>query len=243
MNVKQEIQNKEKSLTELMVKILKEPLSPLETSLALITNHLLDTQDKIAEINDGLMISNELAEESNKKLKQIHRKHSEDDIPASIERLNAFLAQQSINDRAFYSERIRSELGQYLDDGHARHLEQQALYNQLRVSVDVAFSDQQRLADQQQAELRSTVAIFTDEIKAGIKENTAANKLMLELLQQHHHVEAEESKCRHEELMMQLSLSQRRQKYLIAFGSLLAVTTIATVGIELWEKWHWVLNR
>lgn len=47
MNVTSEIKNKEKSLAELMVKILKEPLNPLESTLKKINTEVLDTKDKV----------------------------------------------------------------------------------------------------------------------------------------------------------------------------------------------------
>lgn len=49
-----EIQNKEKILTELMTRILKTPLDPIDKSIKTIQSDLLDTQDRLKTI-DGLI--------------------------------------------------------------------------------------------------------------------------------------------------------------------------------------------
>lgn len=71
MSIAEEINNKEKILAELMVKILKEPLNPLESSIKELKDGLLDTQDKIAEINE--ILGNSIADQDkiNKTLRKI----------------------------------------------------------------------------------------------------------------------------------------------------------------------------
>ncbi|MEA9395732.1 hypothetical protein [Lelliottia amnigena] len=93
MNVTSEIKNKEKTLAELMVKILKEPLDPLKGSVKKLHEEVLDTKDKVEEINDALNAA-ESTEEIIKPLKKTLRELQEDDIPQAIGALQTFISQQ-----------------------------------------------------------------------------------------------------------------------------------------------------
>lgn len=66
-----EIKNKEKSLVELMGRILKEPLNPLERSLKVLVDDNLDIKDLISEVNDALGASALDAEKTRKTLQKI----------------------------------------------------------------------------------------------------------------------------------------------------------------------------
>ncbi|WJV59266.1 hypothetical protein PCO84_05615 [Pectobacteriaceae bacterium C111] len=93
MNVTSEIKNKEKTLAELMVKILKEPLDPLKGSMKKLHEDVLDTKDKVEEIND---ILNAVAstEEIIQPLGKTLRELQDDDIPQAISSLQEFILQQ-----------------------------------------------------------------------------------------------------------------------------------------------------
>ena len=54
MSITTEIKNKEKSLAELMVRVLKEPLTPLEDSIKVIHDGILDTKELIEDINNAV---------------------------------------------------------------------------------------------------------------------------------------------------------------------------------------------
>ncbi|WJV54903.1 hypothetical protein PCO85_05605 [Prodigiosinella aquatilis] len=88
-----EIKNKEKTLAELMVKILKEPLDPLKGSMKKLHEDVLDTKDKVEEIND---ILNAVAstEEIIQPLGKTLRELQDDDIPQAISSLQEFILQQ-----------------------------------------------------------------------------------------------------------------------------------------------------
>lgn len=94
MNVTREIKNKEKSLTELMVKILKEPLNPLESSLKKLNADVLDTKDKVEEINDAINAIGANTEEIINPLKRALRELQDDDIPGVISKLREFISTQ-----------------------------------------------------------------------------------------------------------------------------------------------------
>ncbi|MCS3430234.1 hypothetical protein [Klebsiella sp. BIGb0407] len=94
MNVNSEIKNKEKSLAELMVKILKEPLNPLESSLKKLNTDVLDTKDKVEEINDAINTIGANTEEIINPLKRSLRELQDDDIPGVISKLREFISTQ-----------------------------------------------------------------------------------------------------------------------------------------------------
>lgn len=88
-----EIKNKEKTLTELMVKILKDPLDPLKGSIKKLHEYVLDTKDKVEEINDILNTAAS-TEDIIKPLGKTLRELQDDDIPQAISSLQKFILQQ-----------------------------------------------------------------------------------------------------------------------------------------------------
>jgi len=94
MNVTSEIKNKEKSLADLMVKILKEPLNPLESSLKKLNAEFLETKDKVEEINDAINAVGANTEEIINPLKRSLRELQDDDIPGAISKLREFISTQ-----------------------------------------------------------------------------------------------------------------------------------------------------
>lgn len=93
-----EIHNKEKTLAELMVKILKEPLNPLEASIKALNGDLADTRDSITEINDTLGASADDAEKATKSLLLALRKIREEDVPSLLTKLQKHITDQSASD-------------------------------------------------------------------------------------------------------------------------------------------------
>ena len=94
MNVTSEIKNKEKTLAELMVKILKEPLDPLKGSVKKLHEEVLDTKDKVEEINDAINAVGANTEEIINPLKRSLRELQDDDIPGVISKLREFISTQ-----------------------------------------------------------------------------------------------------------------------------------------------------
>ncbi|MCG9948327.1 hypothetical protein MIB43_000105 [Providencia rettgeri] len=116
MNVTSEIKNKEKSLAELMVKILKEPLNPLENSLKRLNAEVLDTKYKVDEINDAINAVDTNTEEIINPLKRSLRELQNDDIPGMISKLQEFISTQ-VNEK---KQDIRTALSQ-----HSAHYDSQ----------------------------------------------------------------------------------------------------------------------
>ncbi|OMQ27326.1 hypothetical protein [Serratia oryzae] len=94
MNVTSEIKNKEKTLAELMVKILKEPLDPLKGSVKKLHEEVLDTKDKVEEINYAINAVGANTEEIINPLKRSLRELQDDDIPGVISKLREFISTQ-----------------------------------------------------------------------------------------------------------------------------------------------------
>lgn len=94
MNVTSEIKNKEKTLAELMVKILKEPLDPLKGSMKKLHEDFLETKDKVEEINDAINAVGANTEEIINPLKRSLRELQDDDIPGAISKLREFISTQ-----------------------------------------------------------------------------------------------------------------------------------------------------
>jgi hypothetical protein len=95
MSLTVEIDSKEKSLAALMMNILKAPLKPIEDSVAGLKAGVLDSQDLISEINDTLNASVDQAEKAAKPLMQSLRKLREEDHPALIATLQAYISCQA----------------------------------------------------------------------------------------------------------------------------------------------------
>lgn len=98
MSTATEIHNKERTLAELMIKILKEPLKPLEVSIKALSGDLADTRDSITEINDTLGASAGDAEKATKSLLQALRKMREEDVPSLLTKLQKHISDQSASD-------------------------------------------------------------------------------------------------------------------------------------------------
>ncbi|MBC8784072.1 hypothetical protein [Pseudomonas fluorescens] len=98
MSTATEIHNKEKALAELMIKILKEPLKPLEASIKALSGDLADTRDSITEINDTLGASAGDTEKATKSLLQALRKIREEDVPSLLTKLQKHITDQSASD-------------------------------------------------------------------------------------------------------------------------------------------------
>lgn len=92
MNVTSEIKNKERTLAELMAKILKEPLNPLESSLKKLNTEVLETRDKVEEINDAINAVGANTEEIINPLRKSLRDLQDDVIPRAISTLREFIS-------------------------------------------------------------------------------------------------------------------------------------------------------
>ncbi|MGI2184667.1 hypothetical protein ACRN9F_20845 [Shewanella oncorhynchi] len=90
MNTASEIRNKEKSLIELMVKILKEPLNPLERSLSELKAELDKTGYKLHEVDDNINFSLQ----ENEKMSKMIRKIKDEDFPSLTSELQQYLQKQ-----------------------------------------------------------------------------------------------------------------------------------------------------
>ncbi len=81
MQVQSEIDKKEKTLGELMGRILKEPFKPVNDSIKDIKETLLNTQDKVSEVQDCINVLIEDSETATKKLARTLNKLRDENFP------------------------------------------------------------------------------------------------------------------------------------------------------------------
>jgi hypothetical protein len=163
-----EIKNKENSLAELMAKILKEPLKPLD-SLKMISDEILDAKDKISEISDALGASLPETDKINKYLKKIR----EEDFPALASELQSCILIQAESQ----SHKVATEF-----NAHAN-----------RNSEDLkAISDEflEKLAktNETQNEVNKSITGLRNELHLEIKTVDEAIKLLLNEMQAVKHI-------------------------------------------------------
>ena len=95
MSITTEIKNKEKSLAELMVRVLKEPLTPLEDSIKVIHDGILDTKELIEDINNAVGASACDVDKVSKAINKQFIEIRDDDIPTLMNSLQVFISQQA----------------------------------------------------------------------------------------------------------------------------------------------------
>lgn len=66
--MKNEIKKKEDSLAALMSRMLKEPLDPISNSIKKVSDTILDTKDKLDDIDTSISFNTEIVETSSKRL-------------------------------------------------------------------------------------------------------------------------------------------------------------------------------
>lgn len=174
MNVTSEIKNKEKTLAELMVKILKEPLDPLKGSVKKLHEEVLDTKDKVEEINDVLNAA-ESTEEIIKPLKKTLRELQEDDIPQAISALQTFISQQVEEKKQDISTSLSQQSAHY--DGQLKAATDEVIeklsevLGQQNESVQAAIQQYQQMGiDSAEALLQQLLAV-----NRSLEEACAAN--------------------------------------------------------------------
>lgn len=71
MNARTNIQQKEQSLAELMGRLFREPLNPLEEMLKETRDEILDARDDISENNNSIHVAIAQSEECNKSIRRL----------------------------------------------------------------------------------------------------------------------------------------------------------------------------
>ncbi|HHN8402758.1 hypothetical protein ABMZ77_10265 [Morganella morganii] len=184
MNVTSEIKSKEKSLAELMVKILKEPLNPLESSLKKLNTEVLETKNKVDEINDAINAVDANTEEIINPLKRSLRELQDDDIPGVISKLREFistqveekkqdisaaLSQQSAN----YDNQLKAATGEVFEKlsdalGQQNESVQAAIQQYQQTGIDSAEALSQQLLEsvmQAQQQIKKSISELDQQLK------------------------------------------------------------------------------
>ncbi len=170
MNVTSEIKNKERTLAELMAKILKEPLNPLESSLKKLNTEVLETRDKVEEINDAINAVGANTEEIINPLKRALRELQDDDIPGVISKLREF---------------ISTQVEEKKQDISAALSQQSAHYdNQLKAATGEVFEKLSDVLGQQNESVQAAIQQYQqagiDSAEALLQQLLAANRSLEE---------------------------------------------------------------
>lgn len=170
MNVTSEINNKEKSLAELMVKILKEPLNPLDSSLKKLNTEVLETKDKVEEINDAINAVGANTEEIINPLKKSLRELQDDDIPGAISKLREFISTQVEEKKQNISAALSQQSAHY--------------DSQLKAATGEAFEKLSDVLGQQNESVQAAIQQYQqtgiDSAEALLQQLQAANRALEE---------------------------------------------------------------
>ncbi len=97
MHVTAEIQSKEKSLADLMSRILKEPFKPLSESIKKLEGTVLDSEEKLEEIQNSLGVFSDDAEKAKKEITKALRSIRDENLPELASDIQKHLIQNTEN--------------------------------------------------------------------------------------------------------------------------------------------------
>ena len=116
MPVQNEIQNKEKALSDLMTRILQAPLVPIDNSIKTLQSSLLETQDQLEKIEETVYSLNSFAEDNaNKTSRQSKKEFTK--IQEDIQVLDSKLKENF----AMISEDQRQALDLLISENSSQH--------------------------------------------------------------------------------------------------------------------------
>lgn len=259
MSVTTEIKNKEKSLAELMVRILKEPLTPLEDSMKALHDDILDTKELTENINNVVGVSASDVEEMSKAIKKQFIEIRDDDIPTLMNSLQVYISQQATL--------IRESVDISLCEQSTKHEEQintisEKVLSKLTAILDGNLEVKQliaRLGDQLTSTSQRTESEHTTTVQkidttykaiANDIENSAASiteKLAENFIegkkelaqQQNNHIELLNAlTLQQTTLREQLTISHNKLNVLTVMVSILFASILAYIGYGIWHQFH-----
>lgn len=258
MNVTSEIKNKEKSLTELMVKILKEPLNPLESSLKKLNTEVLDTKDKVEEINDAINAVGANTEEIINPLKKSLRELQDDDVPGAISKLRDFISTQVEEKKqnisaalsqqsAHYDSQLKAATGEVFEKlsdvlGQQNESVQAAIQQYQQTGIDSAEALLQQLlnaAERQESDRRqvlSSLETLSSDVPAALVQHLTPLTQAIESLQTSQQALTEAVSQQKSYLEAQIAASQGRFRYIVIIFALFATSTLAYIGYDIWKN-------
>ncbi|MCS3507473.1 hypothetical protein [Achromobacter sp. JUb104] len=236
MDLTAEIKSKEKSLSDLMVKILKGPLNPIEDSLKTLKDDLLDTKDLVSEVNDAVNVSVGDLEKVQKTLKRI-REDSLPEIASSIQTVIAgHVGSQSQHIIAKLTE-LSSSLGQEVGAARAEqaHLIQAAIAevrlnreNAENADVDRSGQLQSLALELKQAIVEIGTVLEDLHRKSDSASSEGFRNLTQESCRVAHELSASLERC---QTVMMEAMDQQRRAMLEEFSSLKAKMKISAIII------------
>jgi len=260
MSVTTEIKNKEKSLAELMGRILKVPLTPLEDSMKALHDGILDTNELIEDINNAIGVSAGDVEEMRTLIKQQFIEIRDDDIPTMMNNLQEYISQQA----TLTMERVDISLGEQ-STKHEEHINtiSEKVLKKLTAILD-GYLEVKQLIARQGDQLTSTsqkiesehtttvqkidttykaIANDIENSSASITEKLAENLIEGEkksAQQQNNHIELLDVLTQQQTILReQLAFNQRKLTKLTTVIGIYFFFTLAFICYDIWHQFHW----
>lgn len=250
MSVTSEIKNKERALAELMAKILKEPLNPLESSLKKLNTEVLETKDKVEKINDAINAVGANTEDLIEPLKKSLCELQDDYIPEAISTLREFIStlveekRQDISaalsqQSAHYDSQLKAATGEVFEKlsdvlGQQNESVQSAIQQYQQTGIDSAEALLQQLLAANRFLEEASVASASEQQSTRERDQRLAERLESVMQAQQALTEAvSEQKI---QLEAQVAASQGRFRYVAIIFALFSTSTLAYIGYDIWKN-------
>ena len=250
MNITTEIEKKEKSLTELMVRILKDPLTPIETSMKGLNETLLDSKDLIDEVNNSIGASTDIIEKIKSKVTELYDERiKSEDISAVINRLKEDLD-------VSFDERLRKHEEQIniifesviikltaIQDGQPEVKQLFARLGDQLTSTSQKIESEHTTTAKKIDTTYKAIANDIENSSASITEKLAENLIDGEkksAQQQNNHIELLDALTLQQTILReQLAINQRKLTKLTTVIGIYFFFTFAFICYDIWHQFHW----
>ncbi len=250
MNITTEIEKKEKSLTELMVRILKDPLTPIETSMKGLNETLLDSKDLIDEVNNSIGASTDIIEKIKSKVTELYDERiKSEDISAVINRLKEDLD-------VSFDERLRKHEEQIniifesviikltaIQDGQPEVKQLFARLGDQLTSISQKIESEHTTTAKKIDTTYKAIANDIENSSASITEKLAENLIDGEkksAQQQNNHIELLDALTQQQTVLReQLAINQRKLTKLTTVIGIYFFFTFAFICYDIWHQFHW----
>ena len=255
MSVNMDINSKEKILAELMVKILKEPLGPIEKSIEGVNDGVLDTKDAIETINDSLGVSVDATEKLHKMVSQRFADLSNEAFPSVLASVQTHLTKQaskqrddfvlllgehSLKTEAYVSalaERILSLLSDIHDDNQEikhslNHLGQKL--TSVNQGLNTAFDSINKKIDAASEKAVRDNLLFAEKIKDSVNESILELKTIAMQQKDSDSVMRQELNAQQTKQLELLSKNHRSLRKLSMIVGALCGTVAVAIGFSVW---------
>ena len=262
MTIAAQIKEKEKSLAELMARILQEPLNPLAKSMARVNEEILQANEAITAVREAVDASAAAVEDTGRVLKGVLSKMRGEDFPGLERQLvkqderqteawrstNALLSEKFLlaAERQAELAQASEDMLKRLEDEHvAARAEQiaavQSAVDEIRSSRSLSEQGGERLAAQLDTCHERILTRANEQFSsmlADMADAQRARQLVAERLEAGQKDLANALNQQHASTSAQLSALQTKLKHLSIITGVLLTSTLAYIGYEVWSKLH-----